>query len=118
MEKKTNLDKLQYVFHRLGPDEVLAQLAEEAAELAQAALKYRRTLDMDRKNPTPVSHSDAHMQLKDGYGDVCLAYMVIILPRIVSCGNKALSELLNMPVEMQQKLDRWVARLEETEEQS
>ena len=36
---------------RLGEAEVLAQLAEECTELAQAALKMRRVLD--GKNPTP-----------------------------------------------------------------
>ena len=41
--------------------ELLCQLAEESAELAQAALKERRTFDDD--NPTPVSYTDAHANL-------------------------------------------------------
>lgn len=36
--------------------EILAQLAEEASELAQAALKLRRALD--GTNPTPKSVAD------------------------------------------------------------
>lgn len=36
--------------------EILAQLAEEASELAQAALKLRRALD--GANPTPKSVAD------------------------------------------------------------
>lgn len=39
----------------LGCCELLAGLAEEATELAQAALKMRRTLD--KSNPTPMSYS-------------------------------------------------------------
>lgn len=41
--------------------ELLCQLAEESAELAQAALKERRALEDD--NPTPVSYTDAHANL-------------------------------------------------------
>ena len=43
--------------------EVLAQLAEEAAELAQAALKLRRVLD--GTNPTPLSESEARAALAE-----------------------------------------------------
>ena len=37
----------------LDKTEILAQLAEESSELAQAALKLRRAID--GKNPTPKS---------------------------------------------------------------
>lgn len=50
--------------------EVLAQLAEEAAELAQAALKLRRVLD--GTNPTPLSESEARTALAEGRTDVSL----------------------------------------------
>lgn len=40
---------------------LLCQLAEEAAELAQAALKERRTLTSD--NPTPKTYQNAHTDL-------------------------------------------------------
>lgn len=112
MEKKTNLDKLQYVFHRLGPDEVLAQLAEEAAELAQAALKYRRALT--GKNPTPVSCGDALANLHEEYNDTTLTYMMLLLP-VMEDGGRSVEW---MPDGMQQKLDRWVARLEGTEDEA
>ena len=52
----------------LGEAEVLAQLAEEAAELAQAALKLRRVLD--GRNPTPVAEWEARDNLKEEYTDV------------------------------------------------
>ena len=41
--------------------EILALLAEEAAELAQAALKLRRVLD--GTNPTPVTETEARRNL-------------------------------------------------------
>ncbi len=113
MEKRTNLDKILYIMDRLGPDEILAQLAEEASELAQAALKYRRALD--GKNPTPVSTQDALKHLEEEWGDVSIAYAALMIPAVVRSGNEVPFSALNMPVEMQQKLNRWVARLEETE---
>ena len=54
----------------LGCCELLAGLAEEAAELAQAALKLRRTLD--GRNPTPVSTGDASRKLNEEFADVLL----------------------------------------------
>ena len=45
----------------LDQDEMLAQLAEEAAELAQAALKLRRVYT--GVNPTPVAGKDAFQKL-------------------------------------------------------
>lgn len=43
----------QKITKTLGMPEVLAQLAEEAAELSQAALKLRRALE--KRNPHPHS---------------------------------------------------------------
>lgn len=48
--------------------ELLTQLAEEAAELAQAALKLRRALD--GTNPTPKSVSECREALREEYTDV------------------------------------------------
>ena len=52
----------------LPKEEILAQLAEECTELAQAALKYRRVLD--GTNPTPVEHDQAVINLYEELGDV------------------------------------------------
>lgn len=54
--------------------ELLAQLAEEAAELGQVALKFRRALD--GTNPTPKSVSECREALREEYTDV------------VQCGNE------------------------------
>ena len=50
--------------------ELLAGLAEEASELAQAALKLRRVYD--GTNPTPVKEEDAQERLYEEMADVKL----------------------------------------------
>ena len=50
--------------------ELLAGVAEEAAELAQAALKLRRVLD--GTNPTPKSYTDAILDFEEEIADVQL----------------------------------------------
>lgn len=52
----------------IGEPEVLAQLAEEAAELSQAALKLRRAIT--GKNPTPKSENDCRFDLLSEAADV------------------------------------------------
>ena len=76
--------------------EILAQLGEEAAELAQAALKLRRKLD--GTNPTPVSEAEAWEAIIEELSDVALC-----------------CDLLNIRPNyytMQNKLRRWGKRLE------
>ena len=51
-------------------EERLLGLAEEATELAQAALKYRRALT--KVNPTPMSEEDAYDNLMEEIADVNL----------------------------------------------
>lgn len=48
--------------------EILAQLAEEASELAQAALKLRRALD--GTNPTPKSVAKCEANLMEEFADI------------------------------------------------
>ena len=45
------------LIYNLPKAEILAQLAEETSELAQAALKLRRAID--KENPTPKSQAEA-----------------------------------------------------------
>jgi len=58
----------KFVAGRMLSAEVLTQLAEEAAELAQAALKLRRTITPH--NPTPVTEEEALACLKEELADV------------------------------------------------
>lgn len=52
----------------IGVPAMLEQLGEEAAELAQAALKLARV--MRQENPTPVTEQEAKSHLIEEYTDV------------------------------------------------
>lgn len=77
----------------------LAGLAEEAAELAQAALKMRRTLD--KSNPTPMTTGDASRNLNEEFADVLLCAAVLGFDR---------EEIARI---IREKAARWSTRLEE-----
>lgn len=65
---------------RIDMDNRLTQLAEEASELSQAALKYRRALQTARGDgsisPTPTPGEDAYDSLVEECSDVMLAVLV------------------------------------------
>lgn len=81
------------------------QLAEEATELAHAALKVARTLD--DSNPTPVTYDEAMLKLHEEIADVKLVLMVLDLDRPIFCGKHVMI--------MSDKLRRWVHRLTEVQ---
>lgn len=62
------MNDTKYIWEKLGKAEILCQLAEEAAELSQAALKLRRALT--QKNPTPVTVEEAEEHLLEEFADV------------------------------------------------
>jgi len=62
------MTNVEIVKAALSKGELLAQLAEEAAELAQAALKLRRTLS--NANPTPVTMEEAYDNLMEELADI------------------------------------------------
>jgi len=84
--------------------ECLAQLAEEACELSQAALKLRRA--MGTGNPTPISIEDAVANLEEEIADVqlCTAVLVYADGRINAD---------NIERVMNEKTARWLERLKE-----
>jgi hypothetical protein len=97
----------QFIRERVPKEELLALLAEEATELAQAALKLRRVYD--GTNPTPVTHDVAYQHLKEEIADVRLVIDVL------GVGNDHMERCMIQA----NKLSRWVRRLEErTEEQT
>lgn len=59
---------IEFIREHLKTTEILAQLAEEATELSQAALKYRRVLE--EETPTLISPSEAEDRLLEKYMDV------------------------------------------------
>lgn len=74
--------ELNHIIETLGTEELLAQLAEEAAELGKAALKLRRALD--GKNPTPVSPSEALRNVREEMADVLLCSISVGLDEQVT----------------------------------
>ena len=81
--------------------ELLAQLAEEAAELGHAALKLRRVID--GKNPTPVTYDEAYANLKEEIADILLLMNVLELDTPQISG-----EYIQI---MLAKSERWVRRM-------
>ena len=82
--------------------ELLAQLAEECSELAQAALKLRRA--MDKTNPTPVKQEEARAKLIEEIADVfnCIDF-------IAEIEHLDVSETFRI---MKDKRERWEKRLD------
>lgn len=83
--------------------EILAQMAEEFSEGAQAALKLRRALD--GTNPTPVGKATAEANLIEEFADVMVCVNVLFT-------DEMFDRALEIAVEKQ---DRWLKRLQERE---
>lgn len=85
--------------------EILAQLAEEASELAQAALKLRRALD--GKNPTPKGVNECENALIEEYADV------IVCISALNCSPEWYEDATAM---IHAKSTRWLSRLKAKEQ--
>lgn len=83
--------------------ELLTQLAEEASELSQAALKYRRTLS--NANPTPTTRRKAEDALLEEIADVKLCLHV--------AGFENVRDKIAVNRIISSKAERWISRLEE-----
>lgn len=88
-------EEIKTIRSMLPREEQLAQLAEEAAELSQAALKLRRALD--GMNPTPKIVAEAALDLQEELTDVHLCAKLLKLTPDVGV--------------MEAKCKRWVNRL-------
>ena len=100
----TYSEMLNYIKAKVNYKERLAQLAEEATELAHAALKYRRTLDDE--NPTPVSSNEAFKNLIEEIDDIALLLETLALKWRVEFNSSS----------RERKLKRWVERLKNASE--
>ena len=67
--------KQDYIARSIGWEAMYTQLAEEAAELSQAALKVARI--MHGTNPTPISLIEAKDMVREEFTDVvqCATYL-------------------------------------------
>lgn len=94
--------------------EILAQLAEEASELAQAALKLRRALDGTNPTPKSVAECEANLieefaDISNGINSLCEAWF----------GDDLDSECEFWDAELEieySKYKRWLSRLEAKEQ--
>ncbi|WP_418703798.1 hypothetical protein [Anaerotignum faecicola] len=84
----------------LGESEMLCQLAEECAELSQAALKLRRALT--GINPTPVTAEEARANLVEEIADILNVSELLLEIDDVD-------EIYDI---VQRKRERWLKRLE------
>ena len=100
------MTNLEYIAANLSDEDILCQIAEEAAELSKAALKLRRVLT--GTNPTPVSYEDAIYNLIEEYGDVVGAF------RVYAKKSKIDTEVYELSNEnIYSKFDRWAQRIKE-----
>lgn len=97
---------VDYIRGKLPETELLAQLAEEAAELASAALKMRRVLD--GTNPTPVRMSEAWASLQEETADVLLCLQMVEISTNTCDHYKTIHA----------KLTRWCDRLKSVEQET
>ena len=88
-------DSIQYITTRVTGAALYEQMAEEAAELAHAALKLSRIARGE--NPTPTTLCEAMEHLVEELSDLALILEV--------AGQQP------DPEQMDKKLARWVARL-------
>lgn len=102
------MSEFEFIRDRVPQEELLAQLAEEAAELCHAALKLRRVYD--GTNPTPVKRSEAFDNLLEEAADVLLLLIVLRLDP-----GRHLARYHEI---MGAKLARWVDRLRAAEEET
>ena len=111
-ERRTEVSKK--VSDILPKTEILAQLAEEASELAQAALKLRRALD--GTNPTPKSVAECEANLLEEFADISNAVNALCNAWF---GDDLDSECEFWDAEFEikdAKYKRWLSRLEAKEQ--
>lgn len=93
--------------------EILAQLAEEASELAQAALKLRRALD--GTNPTPKNVAECEANLMEEFADISNA-VDVLCDAWFGDSLDSECEFWNAEREIEDtKYKRWLSRLEAKE---
>lgn len=93
---------IEIVRDHLDQPELLVQLAEEATELAQAALKLRRAYT--GVNPTPITAKDAYQGLLEEIADVSNC--------ITALGFDSGIYRMEVSRIASEKMKRWAERLE------
>lgn len=110
----TRYKEIDYIASKLSKEEILCQLAEEAAELAQAALKLRRALT--ETNPTPYSADAATDNFLTEIADVTVAkdaYFELIANTNFGKGTRGPRMYVEYIADVKSR--RWVERLKAIE---
>lgn len=104
------IGNMEKIFTDTSRAELIAQLAEECAELGHAALKLRRAID--GANPTPVTFDEALEAFQEEAADVLLC-MALTVPGVY--GDMGISAELKKRIDA--KARRWADRLRERDEE-
>ena len=105
IHEETAQEQIFYIAENLSKGEILAQLAEESAELTQAALKHRRTFT-EGASPTPKTEDETLDNLIEEFADVLICAEAI---------NHQETKLFEKPFRdvYKYKLRRWYDRIKE-----
>lgn len=101
------MNNLEYIAANLSEEDILCQIAEEAAELTQAALKLRRAIS--QTYPAPITVGEAVDNLFEEYGDTVGSF------RVWAKKNNLDIEIYETSNEnIYSKFDRWADRIKES----
>ena len=104
-------DYRDFIIEKLDERVFLEQLAEEASEVAQAALKLIRAKELSNNN-TPVREQEGMLSLALEYMDLLMVYdMLLEKDRKILRITKANSILPEKDMENYFKWNRWAERL-------
>lgn len=103
------MSDFEYIAANLSDEDILCQIAEEASELAQAALKLRRAIT--GTNPTPVSDEEAVDSIIEEYADTIGAFEVWA----AKCGGDGVQLVgTDLAEIIDAKYSRWAKRIKES----
>ena len=109
---------IEYIAQKLSREDILCQLAEEATELAQAALKLRRAIT--GTNPTPVSADVAKHALhalNEELVDIAVATQVWFESEVSGIDGVKTDDIISaLGTFAYVKIARWAQRLKEKED--
>lgn len=104
------MNDYEFIASRLTEEALLCQIAEEAAELAQAALKMRRALVQD--SPTPIASNEARARMLEEIADTKLSVEVWMSRHSVIGTDIIIRHIESTESD---KINRWVDRLKAAE---
>lgn len=96
------------IYSEVGRLEILTVIAEEAAEVAQAALKLRRVINQSSGNPSPVEQQKAIDSLNEELGDFLVAVNAAVPDPMIDVSKIIRTE--------RHKRLRWLSRIHEAKE--